>query len=256
MNIPELLETKLAIGILSGIGGIVVSLVTQWFLNKRAVFRYDVDHNRIGLSSDDDIYGSVRVTWNGTELNHLFLSTVRIANDSMKDFESVTVRIFSSDTQLLTEFTSIEGTTRNLEYTEDFASKIKVNLGSEPTNTQFSLFRSQRDYLVPTFNRGQILRFEFLNAPTSDAHSIWVDILHKGVVCKFKKPVNQIFGVSQPRAVFVGTIICLVAVSVIAGTVENVSIAAFSSFFFGWLVLIPGALTILAARKLRDVLAG
>ncbi len=256
MNISELLEAKPAIAILSGIGGIAAALITQWFLNKRAVFRYDVIHNRVGLSADDDIYGSVRVTWNNTALNHLFLSTVRVANESMKDFDSVVVRIFSSNTRLLTEFTAIEGTTRTLEYTEEYAGRIRVTDGSEPTEDQFALFRRQRDYIVPIMNRGQVLRFEFLNSPTSDAQAIWVDILHKGVTCKFKKPVNQIFGVSQPRAAFVGTVICLMVVGWVVTSVSSVKVAAVASFFLGWLVLIPGALAILAVRKLRDALAG
>lgn len=256
MNIPELLETKLTIAILSGVGGITVALITQWFLNKRAVFRYNVIHNRVGLSADDDIYGSVRVTWNDTVLNHLFLSTVKIANESMKDFDSVIVRIFSSDTQLLTEFTAMEGTTRNINYTEEYSNRIRVTNGGEPTKDQFALYWRQRDYIVPTMNRGQVLRFEFLNSPTADAPSIWVDILHKGVTCKFKKPVNQIFGVSQPRAAFVGTVICLVAVGWVVTSVSSIKVAAFISFFLGWLVLIPGALLILVARKVRDALAG
>lgn len=50
MNIEILLESKLFIAIASAFGGIIVTAITQVWLNKRALFTYYVFHNQIGLS--------------------------------------------------------------------------------------------------------------------------------------------------------------------------------------------------------------
>ena len=168
--------------------------MAQYILNKRGIFSYNVFHNRVGISTEDAIYGSVKVTWNENPVAHLYLSTVELTNQSMKDYESVVVRIYTSNTQLLTQRTEIAGTTRLIDFSEDYKKEIAVREGDRPSDSQFNLFRSQRDYFVPTMNRGQILRFQFLNAAISEHQpNIWVDVLHKGVKCKFRIAKNFSF---------------------------------------------------------------
>lgn len=257
MDIATLLESKAFIATSSAVGGILVTVVAQYLLNKRGVFSYQVLHNRVGLSAEDAIYGTVKVTWNDNPVAHLYLSTVEVINQIMKDFESVVVRVFSNNTTLLTQRTAIVGTTRIIDFTNDYKKEIAVPEGSQPTEAQYSLFRSQRDYFVPTMNRGQILRFEFLNAATSgEQPSIWLDILHKGVVFKFQTPKNQIFGVPQSDAAIVGTVLGIIGVVIVIVWAESLMLASILSFLIGWLVLIPGALAIKLLRKLRELLAG
>ena len=64
----------------------------QRIVNKRGLFTFVVRHNKVGESTDDAIFGTVRVTWNDNIIRHLYLSTVELTNESLKDFENVVVK--------------------------------------------------------------------------------------------------------------------------------------------------------------------
>lgn len=164
MDLELLINSKFFIAIVSALCGIVGALIIQKILNRRSLFTYYVFHNRVGQSAEDAIYGSVKVTWNNNPVANLYLSTVELINESAKDFESIIVRIFTNDTILLTERTEILETTRIVEYTEDYKKEIFVQNGNQPNEHQINLHNSQRDYIIPTMNRGQKIRFEYLNA--------------------------------------------------------------------------------------------
>lgn len=164
MNLELLFNNKLLIAIVSTLCGIIGALIIQKIINRRSLFTYNVFYNRIWQSAEDEIYGSVKVTWNNNPVANLYLSTVELINESAKDFESIIVRIHTNDTILLTERTEIIGTTRIVEYTEDYKNKIFVQKGNQPDDNQVNLYYSQRDYIIPTMNRGQKIRFEYLNS--------------------------------------------------------------------------------------------
>ena len=258
MDISNIIESKLFIAIVAVIFGSLLTIFTQLFLNKRGIFSYYVFHNRIAQSAEDIIYGSVRVTWNGSPISNLYISAVELINNSLKDYESVIVRIFTNNTTLLTQKTYIIGRrTRSIDFTEDYKSKIAVKEGNKPTAEQLKLFCSQRDYFIPIMNRGQILRFEFLNsALPKQQPTIWVDVLHKGVKCKFKKAKNMIFGIPQNEAAITGTIVGLIAIISIIIFINSVLVSAVLSFIIGLIAVIPGAYVVKILRKIRDMLAG
>jgi hypothetical protein len=116
---------------------------------------------------------------------------------------------------------------------------------------------SRRDYMIPTMNRGQIVRFHFLNAAkTQNQPSIWLDVLHKGVRHRFRVPQNQILGVPQPRAALAGVVLGFVLLGVLIATVETVWIAAVCSLLYGLIAQVPGAWVIRAWRATRDWFGG
>lgn len=257
MDISTIINSRIFTGAASALGGIVIAVVTQYILNKRGIFSYYVSHNRVGLSAEDAIYGSVKVTWNENPVAHLYLSTVELINESLKDYESVSIRVYTNDAILLTQRTEIVGTTYFLDFTEDYKNQIAVKEGNKPSDPQFNLFQRRRDFFVPTLNRGQKLQFQFLNAAISEKQpNIWVDVLHKGIKCKFRIARNMVFGVPQPTAALVGTAVGIIAVILVAIFISNLQVAAILSFIIGITVLIPGAFTIKLLRKVRGWLAG
>ncbi len=257
MDLTPLLDNKYAFGIAAGFGGVFLTLITQQILSRRGLFTYFVNHIRVGVSEDDAIFGSVRLTWNNNAIKNLFLSTTEMVNESTKDFESVIVRAFTNDAVLLTERTEIVGTTHILEWTNDFKKKLEVKPGQLATDDQIKLHSHQREYVIPVMNRGQIVRFHFLNSATTEKQpSIWLDVLHKGVKLKFRTPQTQFFGVPQPQAALVGAILGFVFVGTIIMFINSVWIAALISLFYGFIVLIPGAGAIRAWRWLRDFFGG
>lgn len=257
MDISNIINSKLFIGISSAIIGITLTIIAHLYLNKRGIFSYYVFHTRIGQSTENKVYGSVKLTWNESPISNLYLSKVELINKSLKDYESVIVRIFTNNTILLTQSTQIVGTTRSIDFTEEYIKKISVKEDNKPSKEQLALFRKQRDFFVPTMNRNQTLRFEFLNSAISTQQpSIWVDVLHKGVKCKFRIAQNMIFGVPKGDAAIIGAIFGLIVVFLLIIFINNVPISAFISFIIGLTVIIPGAFIVKIFRKIRDLLAG
>jgi len=257
MDISTLIENKVVFGLLSALGGILTTVLVQQWLNRRSLFTYNVLHNQVGQSAEDAIYGSVQVTWNGNQVARLYLSTIELINQSTKDFEGVVVRVFTNNSRLLTQRTHIVGTTRIVDFTENYKNEIAVPDGQEPTEQQFDSYWHQRDYIVPTFNRGQVVRFEFLNTVDSETNpEIWLEVLHKEVNCKFRVAQQQFMGVSQPTAARVGTLVGFFFVVAMLMFLENTVAAAIIAYLIGLFVLVPGAIAIKGYRRLKDWYAG
>lgn len=248
-----LLDNRLIVALVGVVVGMALSFLTQRVLNKRGLFTYFVRHDRVGLSTDDAVFGTVRVTWNGNPVTNLYLSTVELQNKSLNDYEDVVVRVFANDTDLLTERSQIVGTTHILEWTEEFSNKLVVKNGEQATQPQLSLYRSQRDYRIPTMNRGQVVRLAFLNAASAGKEpSLWLDILHKGVRLKFQVAQRIFMGVPMPAASLIGSALGVAFLPIVIWFKDTVWIAAVLCFAYGLVVLVPGALTIRFWRWLRD----
>ena len=114
MDLETALNNRFILALLAAILGVVITLVTQRILGKRGLLTYFVWHSRVGVSADDAIFGSVRVTWNGNMVANLYSSALELRTESLKDYDNVIVRVFTNDTVLLTERTEVLGTTRIL----------------------------------------------------------------------------------------------------------------------------------------------
>ncbi len=250
-------QSNLIIPAIAAVLGAILTFIVQRFLNKRGTFTYYVWHNRVGISADDSVFGTVRVTWNNSEVANLYSSTVELRNESLNDYENVTVRVFTNDTILLTERTEIVGTTHYLAWSQAYADKLAVQTGSQASVAQRDLYSSQREYEIPTFNRGQLIRFTFLNsAKTENQPSLWLDIVHKGVKTKFQIAQNKFMGVQQNTAALVGSILGIFLLVAVVIMLDVVWIAAIVSFLYGLFVLVPGALLIKLWQKLRNYFGG
>ena len=244
--------------VVGAVVGAILTLLIQRIANKSSLFTFFVSHYRVGVSADDAAFGSVRATWNDRPVANLWSSSIELQNESLKDYENVTIRVFTTDTVLLTERTEIVGTILSLEWTADFVRRFTVQPGSQPTPEQRIIHESEREYFIPTMNRGQSVRLTYLNtAKTEQQPNIWLDILHKGVKAKFRIPPQEVFpGVPRDSAVMLGSALGIVSVALVLTTVETLWFAAVLSFLCGWLVVLPGAASIKLWRKLRDWLGG
>ncbi len=251
------LQNRLIVALLAVVVGAILTLLIQRILNKRGLLTYFVFHYRVGVSTDDAVFGTVRATWNNQPVANLWSSSVELRNESLKDYENVTIGVFTNNTVLLTERTEIVGTSRSLGWTTDFVHRITVEPGSQPNALQQHLNESTREYLIPTMNRGQLVRLTYLNAArTEQQPAIWLDVLHKGVKTKFRVAQSEFLGVPQPSAALIGSASGIVFVALVIATVETVWLAAALSFSYGLLVLIPGAYSIRLWRWLRDAFGG
>ncbi len=249
----EFLDSRLLVAVASAVIGFLVTLAIQALLNKRGQFTYFVRHDRVGVTADDAVFGSVRVTWNENPVANLYSSTIELVNESLKDYDNVAVRVYTNNATLLGERTEVKGTTHMVEWTGEFADQLRVPAGQAATETQLELYSRQRDYLIPTMNRGQVIRFSFLNAATSNAQppAIWLDVLHKGVKARFRPPNREFMGVPEHYASLLGIIIGFLFVGLLLFYVQSVWIAAVLSLFYGFFVKLPGVLVIRLWRGAR-----
>ncbi len=257
MDIGEIFQNKIVIVTCSTIFGIFVTWITQQILNKRAVFSYNVNHNRVGVSTDDSIFGSVRVTLNGNEVPNLYLSTIEIRNESSNDYENVDIRAYTNDTLLLSEQTQIDETSYILEWSNKYKKDLHLADGQEISQTQRDLYNRQREFNVPAINRGQIIKLTFLNSATVNTDpSIWVDIQKKGIKLVFRRPLNIIHGESQPHAAVIGVIIGFLIGAILIANDTVLWQAVCIAMIYGLVAATPGAYFLKLWRKCRDVIGG
>ena len=251
------LQNRLIVAVFAGVVGVILTLLIQRILNKRGLFTYFVWHSSVGVSTDDAVFGTVRAFWNDHQVDNLWFSSIELRNASLNDYENVIVKVFTNSTALLNERTEIVGTSRVLEWTAAFANRVTLLPGSEPTAEQRSLYAREREYLVPTMNRGQFVRITYLNATkTPQQPTIWLDILHKGVKTEIRVAQPEFFGVPQFYAAQIGSASGIVVVALVIATVEALWLAAVLSFLYGLFVLFPGAAAIKLWRRFRDLFGG
>jgi len=253
----QLFQNQYISVIAGGLGGILTAWLTQRVLNRRGIFSYSVTHNRVGITTEDPVFGSVAVTWNGNTIPNLFLSTIEMKNESLNDYENVIVRAYTSDTKLMTEQTQLLETPNNLEWSEKYKQQMHVESGNNPTDSQWSLYNGQREYVIPIFNRGQTIKVTYLNsAASSSMPNIWLSVALKGIKLKFRGPQNQILGVPQGQAAFVGVLIGLVVWGALVLLATEPQVIATTAMLYGFIAQIPGAYAIKIMRRVREAIGG
>lgn len=174
-------------------------------------------------------------------------------NESLRDYAGVVVRVWSWNSQLLSEHTEIVGTTHVLNWTHEFSSLLTVPESSDPTESQVVTWHARRDYLVPTFNRGQIVRLVLLNSAMGDDDpEVLLDIQHPGVRLEYREVTQQFWGVPHNAAALVGTLTGGVVVGILAQTIDSLPLVVALSYLYGVIVVAPGALLVRAWRWLRS----
>lgn len=247
-----MLENKFLIAVVSWLGGILAAVLVQQIQNRRSVLSYFVNHSKIGTSADDRTFGTVQITWNGSEVPNLYLSAVELRNESSKDLRDIRVKVYSNDTTLLSEFPHLIGTTQFIKYSPEYEEKIAVSPGTVPTQFQRETHGQSREYLIPTLNRGQVIRFQYINISKSEQQpTIWLDVVHPGVLLRFRPPQNQVFGVPQPLATLAGILLGILFTTLLYTYSSYILLVAFGSLFFGFIAQVPGAYAIRAFRQLR-----
>lgn len=214
MGLPDfekLLDSKTILATFSALAGALFGNFVAVYRNRIKVLEYTVTHDRVGLSANDAIFGTIRVTWQGSDVTNLYTTVVTIQNTTSSDYTSLRVKVYTGNTLLLTERTEIAGTTYSLRFTEDYLRSINVPSSATPTEDQFHLVRHQREYVIPVLNRGQRVILHYLTSvPTSnEGPSVWVDLLHPSAQIVFRPLVQQIHGVPVRLALPLGLFVCL-----------------------------------------------
>ena len=257
MSVLQMLQSEYISILAGGLGGIVTAWLTQRILNKRGIFSYSVTHTRVGVSTEDAIFGSVAVSLNGKPVQNLYLSTIEMKNVSMYDYENVVVSAFTNDTKLMTEQTQLLETPNELEWHEKYKQQLYVEPGSGPTDNQWNTYNGRREYVIPIFNRSQSIKITYLNSAKSSAvPTIWLSVVQKGVKLKFQGPQNQILGVPQGQAAFVGVLIGIAVLVLLVLFLSEPWIVTVAAMTYSLIAQLPGAYAIKILRRAREAIGG
>ena len=259
--VAELSKNPLATSIISLVVGSLLTLLITSLRNKSGVLGYTVTWQRIGISTDDQIHGEVRVHWQNQQVRNLFAYTIDIENLSSVDYDNIVLRFYSGgDTIILTEQSHIVDQPSIVPWSPAFQARIAIPDGQKPTQQQFDEYQHNREYLLPVLNRRQKLSFTFLcTKPNDDADpGIFVSTPSKGVRLKrLKLPfviLNPIFGVPIPVALVRGIGICVGVVALSGLFIESVWVASVICIIFGLFGQIFGAILYRLESFVRDLL--
>lgn len=205
--------------------GFLLKFAWDTFRQKTKVLPYSVTHAPVGITTNDEVFGNVEVTWQGKVRHNLFLSTATLSNSTLTDFSKLTVTISGGNgTILLTGATRVHGVTRSIPYSEAFEKALVVSNGDTPTASQQTLYNSRREYELPVFNRNEKVEFTYLTTVTADRSGpiLFLDASFPGLRTKLTTPSLELFGVPVRAAALTGTFVCLLCLLIITG-VSNVS---------------------------------
>jgi hypothetical protein len=126
------------------------------------------------------------------------MATVEIENSSNQDFENVVFKIYTAqETNLLTERTFVVNTPDIVHLSAEYKASIAAAADGEPTAAQWFTYYHSREYRVPVFNRGQLLRLEYLcTRPNDDVPpGVFVSTQLKGAKLNYQTRFNLVLGV-------------------------------------------------------------
>jgi hypothetical protein len=252
MDLSGIADNKLALSLFSAAIGILLTAIVQKILSKTVRFRYSTNVQRIAISADDDVFGAVRVTWSGNDVRNLHMVQLEIENGSSRDFENVDFKVYvAGDTFLLTERSSVEGTPYIVPWSDAYKTSLIVPSGTAPTDAQQKIYYHSRDYLLKVFNRGQLLRFNYLCSRPSDDKQpdVFVSTMLKGARM-FRHNRVLFYGVPRDHAILRGLVIC--ALTIFASHyLHNLWAAAILCMIVGLAVLPLGVLEYRLERWIR-----
>ncbi len=275
----ELLETYPIIGQVGPwIGGAIGGSLLLLLRNRRPLLRYDVSHQQIGMTAEDEIHGKVEVTYRGNVVHNLYLSQIALTNSSFKDLEDLEFKTYRGhdNIELLTEKTHIDGTIDPIELTEDYFDRIVANseyesevieagTAEEPEIQQrlqadYRFRHGQRWYKVPVLNRGQTVKITYVvRAAPNSSPVIYLSCQSKGVRIKekpYRHAVTHLWGVPIFQAAWTGIFTAFVVYGLVVWQITSLWIAALICTVFGVLANVPGAILVRIYTWLRSKLIG
>jgi hypothetical protein len=239
--------------------GALIAAFAAKLQNRTAKLTYSTRVERVALAADDPVFGAVRVSWRDMNVRNLHMATIEIENSSGRDFENVDLKTYThQETVLLNEFTSVVGTPYIVEWSPGFRASLAVASGAEATDEQLRIYNHSREYRVPVFNRGQVLRFNYLcTRPGDDTWPfVYMSTQLKGGKLVQQIRTNIVLGVPVHLAAARGSVLSVLAVIACGLFVRNVWIASSICMSVGLWAQIIGALQYKGERWLRNLLFG
>lgn len=253
----DLLENKLILSVISIIIGAFFKTLLDKIMNKTKIIYYYVNTDKIALSNNDPIFSNVKVEWNGNIVNNLYNTVIEIENTTSVDYKDVELKVWTNkNTFLLNEKSYMLSTTRIVEWSESFKNEISVPDGEQATDTQINIYRHERRYIIPVFNRGQKLQFSYLSTLLNDETNnyIWIEMIYPGLQLKQRFVTNKIHNVIVSDALFWGIFASIISALLSPLYIENIWYIAILCTIVGLFAQSIGAYTYKVIMFIQNLL--
>jgi len=239
-------EDKIYIGVITFVTGIIFKHLWDRFIHRIITIRYSVWHQTLALSGDNPLFGNVEVLHEGTSVKNLFISAVKLSNDSNHDLSKLELNIAcDSQSLILISHAANSRSLKNLNLTDDWSQALSDEHVPDPLRT--------RDYQVPVFNRGDVIDILMLvTRETVGLPFLVVSCDHPGLKLKFHFDSPQkLYGESQKLSALVGLLITIILCSGIVYYEISQATAVWSAYFLGATGAILGTLSIKTMRFIK-----
>jgi hypothetical protein len=206
------------VALVFGALGALIRHVVGRYSNRVQQLDYTVVHDRAGISAEDEVFGRLSVLWQNQPVQNLWVSMVTIENNTSRDYEDITFRMWAAPTtNLLNARADIDGI-HVPRLSPEFEEAVRVPAGGAPTAEQTEIFRHNREFLVRALNRGGRVRVGFWTTVIGGQQgpAIWVATQHPGVTMVFRPLVAQIHGVPVKAAVSLGLALSILFILILA----------------------------------------
>ena len=239
--------------------GSVITILWSAFRAKSAKFRYSTRVERIAVAAEDPVFGDVRVQWKGANVRNLYMAKMEVENISPKDFENVNLTIYTEEnTKFLSEATQIVGTPDIVRWSPAFQQQLNVSPGETPTQQQWQLYNTRREYAVPVFNRRQLLRFQYLCTRDDDQllPNVFINAPISGVKLVHRPHVNFVLQVPIELALIPGIMTALLISVASVMFLKSSWLVAVVSGLAGLTATLAGAVVYKIYRRVWNILFG
>ena len=249
MMLADLIKHPLFVALTSLIAGSIIASVINRLRNRMAQIRYFTTVNRVGVSTTDPVFGNIKVSWNDKELRNLHIITLTFENISPVDIGELALKVYTEEqTHLLSERSSIIGTSFIVPYSEAFQKALAVLAGQLPSDLQWKIYLHSREYQLRAFNRFQRGQLTYLcTRPNDDlAPSVWLESPNKGVHVKLiRNPTigsTPLLGVPTAKSALLGLVTAGIGALACSLFIKIVWPAALISLVAGLLASLLGAI--------------
>ena len=264
MGAIQLLENNQTLAtIIGGIVCIFFGTFLERLRRKTRKLHYHITNNRIGLSSDDPIFGSVRVIYRENQVRNLWNINLEISNNTLKDYVNIEIKAFASiGTNILSEKTVIVNSPYIVPHTKEYDNFLVVNPGQTPSPQQFQRYLTSRDYRIAVFNRFEIISMNFLcTRPNDDLiPDIFLDTLTPGLKIKriayYTFSNGLLLNVPIRKSLPIGLFFTACSIIFLSIFLKDSIFLSIICWIFGLMVTFFGALIYKLFIKIRKIING
>ncbi len=240
--------------------GALIAHVWHRYRSRLTPLRWQAAHQPLGVSTQDALFGTVEVRYNGQPVHNLFFTTIDLQNQSNIDLKDVDLNlVFQDGTIIYMAHGAVQGSANMLPFADPFNSDLNRFLELQPQDPNRpalgAALSRRRDFRVPVLNRGASLRIAMLvQAQPGQRPLVNVGCDHAGVRLLFQGPQDLVFGVQRGLAALTGLTAAFAVVVVLVSLPVGVAATAFIALALGSLTAAIGAALVRSFRWLLRML--